>query len=134
MLKKIDHIGIAVKDLKESIKKWKDMFGLECGGIEEIVERGVKVALMQLEGSSSIELISAVGEESPVKKFVEEKGEGIHHFCFEVDSIEDTFDQFKRKGIEFLTVSPQKGAEGSLVAFIHPHNFNGVLIELKQKK
>ena len=130
---KIEHIGIAVRDLDRSLNLWTSMLNLEMRGIEEIMERGVKLAHLELEGGSSIELVTPCGEDSPLEKFLDEKGEGIHHFSLEVENIESVMQKLKAKGIQFVHDKPQKGAEGSLIAFIHPRNFNGVLIELKQK-
>ena len=129
----IEHIGIAVRDLEKSLSQWTSMFNLKMRGIEEIMERGVKLAHLELEGGPSIELVTPCGEDSPLEKFLNEKGEGIHHFSFEVENIESVMESLKAKGIQFVHDRPQKGAEGSLIAFIHPRNFNGVLIELKQK-
>ena len=130
---KIEHIGIAVKDLEQSLSLWTSMLNLKMRGIEEIMERGVKLAHLELEEGPSIELVTPCGEDSPLAKFLDEKGEGIHHFSFEVENIENIMERLKAKGIQFVHDKPQKGAEGSLISFIHPRNFNGVLIELKQK-
>lgn len=131
---KIEHVGIAVKNLEKSLALWTEMFNLETRRIEEIKERGVKLAHLEVEGGPSIELVTPCGADSPLEKFLKDNGEGIHHFCFEVEKIEDALERLKKKGIQFVQEEPQKGAEGSLIAFIHPRNFNGVLIELKQKK
>lgn len=130
---KIEHIGIAVKDLEQSLSLWTSMLNLKMRGIEEIMERGVKLAHLELEEGPSIELVTPCGEDSPLEKFLDEKGEGIHHFSFEVENIENVMERLKAKGIQFVHDKPQKGAEGSLISFIQPRNFNGVLIELKQK-
>ena len=131
---KIEHIGIAVKNLEESLAKWADLFNLKVRGVEEIRERGIKLAHLDIERGPSIELVTPCGEESPVEKFLKEKGEGIHHFCFEVKDIEKVMEELKEKGIHFVQNTPQKGAEGSLIVFIHPRDFNGVLLELKEKR
>ncbi len=131
---KIDHIGIAVNDLEESLTLWAELLDLSARGIEEIQERGVKLAHLEVEDGPSIELVTPCGEGSPLEKFLKERGEGIHHFCFEVQDVEDAVNKLKDKRIQFVHDKPQKGAEGSLIAFIHPHHFNGVLIELKEKK
>lgn len=130
---KIEHIGIAVRDLEQSLNLWTSMLKLEMRGIEEMMERGVKLAHLELEGGPSIELVTPCGEDSPLEKFLDERGEGIHHFSLEVEDIENVMQELKAKGIQFVHDKPQKGAEGSIIAFIHPRNFNGVLIELKQK-
>lgn len=131
---KIEHIGIAVNNLEESLALWTERLNLSARGIEEIEERGVKLAHLEVEDGPSIELVTPCGEGSPLEKFLKERGEGIHHFCFEVQDIEEAAQRLKEKGIRFVHDRPQKGAEGSLIAFIHPRYFNGVLIELKEKK
>lgn len=131
---KIEHIGIAVNNLEESLSLWTERLNLRARGIEEIQERGVKLAHLEIEEGPSIELVSPSGEGSPLERFLRERGEGIHHFCFEVQDIEEAVQNLREKGIQFVHDKPQKGAEGSLIAFIHPQHFNGVLIELKEKK
>ncbi len=131
---KIEHIGIAVNNLEESLTLWTELLNLSVRGIEELEERGVKLAHLEAEDGPSIELVTPCGEGSPLEKFLKERGEGIHHFCFEVQDVEEAAQRLKEKGIQFVHDNPQKGAEGSLIAFIHPRHFNGVLIELKEKK
>jgi methylmalonyl-CoA/ethylmalonyl-CoA epimerase len=131
---KVDHIGIAVRNLDESIEKWSELLELEVKRIEEIRERGVRLVHLSSKSGPSIELLTPCGEGSALEKFLKERGEGIHHFCFEVKNIERTMEVLKKKGIQFVQESPQKGAGQSLIAFIHPRNFNSVLIELKQTK
>ncbi len=131
---KMNHVGIAVQNLEKSLEKWKALFSAKEPTIEEIKERGVKIAQLDLEGDTSIELIEAIGDQSTVKKFLDKKGEGIHHFCFEVEDINKAMKELRKKGISFVNDKPVKGGEGRLIAFIHPNNLNGVLIELKEKK
>jgi len=131
---KVDHIGIAVKNLEESLTRWSEFFNGEVRGIEEIKERGVRLVHLALKQGPSIELVTPWGEGSTLEKFLKERGEGIHHFCFEVEDIEKMMEELKKKGIQFVQDKPQKGAGGNLIAFIHPRNFNGVLLELKEKK
>jgi methylmalonyl-CoA/ethylmalonyl-CoA epimerase len=131
---KLDHIGIAVRNLEESTEKWSELFGLEVKKIEEIKERGLRLAHLSSKSGPSIELLTPCGEGSALEKFLKERGEGIHHFCFEVKNIERAMEELKKKGIQFVQESPQIGAGRSLIAFIHPRNFNSVLIELKQTK
>ena len=133
-IKRIDHLGIAVKDLEASLKRWKDLFGAKVGVIEEIRERGVKVAPLEFEDGSAVELVAPLGEDSPIEKFINERGEGIHHLSLEVDRIEEVMEELINNGIQFIQEEPQKGAEGSKIAFIHPRNLGGVLLELKEKK
>lgn len=130
---KIDHIGIAVRDLESSLDRWRKALSLRIAGIETIEERGVRLAQLDLDEGPSVELISAFGEDSPVEKFLKESGEGIHHFCFEVDNLHQAIKELREKRIQFVEPAPAKGAAGSTIAFIHPGNFNGVLIELKEK-
>jgi methylmalonyl-CoA/ethylmalonyl-CoA epimerase len=131
---KVDHIGIAVRNLEESIEKWSELLELEVKGVEEIKERGVRLAHLSTKSGPSIELLTPCGEGSALGKFLKERDEGIHHFCFEVKNIERAMEELKKKGIQFVQESPQKGAGRSLIAFIHPRNFNSVLIELKEEK
>jgi len=132
-IKRIDHIGIAVKNLEESLKRWIELFGAKVGVVEEIMERRVKVAHLEFEDGSAVELVASLGKDSPIEKFIEEKGEGIHHLSFEVEGIEELMEELKNQGIQFVQERPQKGAEGSRIAFIHPRNLKGVLLELKEK-
>lgn len=132
-IKRIDHIGIAVKNLEESLKRWIELFGAKVGVVEEIMERRVKVAHLEFEDGSAVELVASLGKDSPIEKFIEEKGEGIHHLSFEVEGIEELMEELKNQGIQFIQERPQKGAEGSRIAFIHPRNLKGVLLELKEK-
>ncbi len=133
-IKKIDHVGIAVEDLEGSLKLWARSFRLEKSESEAIPERGVRVAYLYPEKGPAIELITPLGEESPVKKFLENRGEGVHHICFQVKDLEQLMAEFKAAGISFLQEDPVRGAGGSRVAFIHPRVFNGVLIEFKEKE
>jgi len=134
MVKRLDHIGIAVKNLDESARRWKKLFKLESGGLEEIPDRGVKVFQLNVEGGPQIELISPLGDDSPVAKSIDKRGEGIHHFCFEVEDLTSVIADMKENGVEFISETPARGAEESLVAFIQPKSMNGVLVELKEKK
>jgi len=133
-IKKVDHIGVAVKNLDESVKLWQSLLGAKLGVVEEIKERGVKVAHLEFEAGPTVELVASLREDSPIERFIEKKGEGIHHFSFIVEGIESCMEMLKEKGAQFVQDQPQKGAEGSLIAFIHPDSLNGVLIELKEKK
>ncbi len=133
-IKKIDHIGIAVENLEASLEYWADKLGLERGESEAIPERGVKVAYLYPEKGPALELITPLGEESPVRKFLENRGEGIHHLCFKVENLKAVMEELKEKGLSFLQEEPVRGAAGAQVAFIHPRVFNGVLLEFKQKK
>ena len=131
MSNKIDHIAVVVKDLKKSIEQWKSYFKIEECCIEEIEERGVKLAQLKVGEGASIELVSPLGEKSTLRNFLKNKGEGIHHICFKVQDIDKSVIELKRQGVKFVSEEPVKGASGSRIIFIHPDNLNGVLIELK---
>lgn len=133
-IKKIEHVGIVVEDLEGSLNLWARNFRFHKSEIEEIPERGVRVAYLYPEKGPAVELISPLGEESPVKKFLENRGEGVHHVCFKVEGLKQLMAEFKAAGISFLQEEPVRGAGASQVAFIHPRIFNGVLIEFKEKE
>lgn len=133
-IKKLDHIGIAVEELELSLKRWAQTFNFETSEIEALPQRGVRVAYLFPEKGPAIELISPLGEDSPVKKFLENRGEGIHHLCFRVKDLKKFMAELKERGLSFLTNEPLCGAGGSQIAFIHPKVLNGVLIEFKEKK
>ncbi|MFC2160907.1 methylmalonyl-CoA epimerase [Acidobacteriota bacterium] len=134
MIKTIDHIGIAVKDIEQSLHLWKTMLGLQDHGIEKIKKRGVQVVRLDGEEGPSVELVSSLGETSPIDKFLKDRGEGIHHICFKVLNIDAAVNSLQKRGVKFVDSEPREGSEGSLVAFISPGCFNGVLIELKEEK
>ncbi len=134
MVKRVDHIGIAVRHLQESIESWCKAFGLKAGAVERLEGNGVHLAHLHAAEGPSVELVSPIGESSPVSNFLEKRGEGIHHFCFEVEGIEEAMSQLKKQGVSFVQDKPRKGAQDSRIAFIKPSFFNGVLIELKEKK
>jgi methylmalonyl-CoA/ethylmalonyl-CoA epimerase len=130
---KVDHIGIAVRNLEESAAKWQALLGISPRRVEELPERGVKVVHLELEDGPSLELLSPLGEKSPLTKFLQERGEGIHHFCLRVKGIARIMEGWKNQGLEFTTDRAQKGSKASLVAFIHPRSLNGVLLELREE-
>jgi methylmalonyl-CoA epimerase len=134
MTEKIHHIGIAVNDIEESLTKWGRYVTFEKGDIEEIQTRGVKVVTLGFEEGPLIELLEAVGSESPIRKFIDKRGEGIHHICFKTDDLDLKVRELKKKGVRFVQERPVSGAGGSRIIFIHPDNLNGVLIELKEEK
>ncbi len=133
MTEKIHHIGIAVNDIQKSLSKWRQYLTFTTGDIEEIKTRGVKVATLGFNEGPLIELLEAVGSESPIKKFIDKRGEGIHHICFKTDDLDLKVRELKKKGIRFVQESPVLGAGGSRIIFVHPDNLNGVLIELKEE-
>ncbi len=133
MIKKISHIAIAVKNIEEVRNFYEEILGLRIEKIEEIPERKVKVAFIPI-GETRIELVEPMSDDSPVKKFLEERGGGIHHISFEVKEIEKEIIRLKEKGIRLTSEKPERGAEGNLVCFIHPKSTYGVLIELNEKR
>ena len=128
---KIEHIGIAVNNLEQSNKLFSSLFGQENYKVEEVLSEGVKTSFFQI-GPNKIELLEANGADSPIAKFIDKKGEGIHHIAFAVDDIKKEIDRLKKLGFHILNETPKKGADNKLVAFVHPKTANGVLIELCQ--
>lgn len=131
-MKKIEHIGIAVKDLEVSNKLFASLFGEAHYKIEEVASEGVKTSFFK-SGPNKIELLQATNPESPIAKFINKKGEGIHHIAFAVSDIEAEIKRLKSEGFVVLNEIPKKGADNKLVAFLHPKATNGVLIELCQE-
>jgi len=129
----IEHIGIAVKNLEESIKYYENILGLKCYSIEEVKEQKVKTAFFMV-GQTKIELLESTDPEGPIGKFVEKKGEGIHHLAFAVKGIESALSEVESKGVQLIDKTPRKGAEGLDIAFLHPKSTIGVLTELCEKK
>lgn len=127
----IDHIGIAVKSLRNSIDNWETILGVKSSDIIEVNDSFVKVAFLNLE-NSKIELLESTGDKSSIKKFIEKRGEGIHHIAIKVDDINSTIKLLRKSGKKIA--DPFIGAEGFPVAFIHPSYSNGVLIEIVEKK
>jgi methylmalonyl-CoA/ethylmalonyl-CoA epimerase len=132
MINKIEHIGIAVKSLKDSNKLFESLFGKSHYKIESVESEGVNTSFFKL-GESKIELLEATNEDGPIAKFIAKKGEGIHHIAFDVDDIEAEIERLKKEGFIVLNEKPKKGADNKLVAFMHPKSTNGVLIELCQE-
>ena len=132
MIGKINHLGIAVKSLAETEKQWKDVLGLKKLGEEEVAAQKVKVAMFKV-GESKVELLEATSPESAIAKFLEKRGEGIQHICFQVDDIKQALAEMKAKGAPVIDAEPRIGAGGHKVAFLHPKGFNGVLIELLEE-
>jgi len=128
-LTQIEHIGIAVKNLDASIKFYEDVFGLKCYAIKEVIDQKVKTAFFQI-GETKIELLESTDNDSPISKFIEKKGEGIHHIAFKTKNIKSSLKKLKGKNIPLIDEHPRKGAEGLDIAFLHPKAANGVLIEL----
>jgi len=128
---KIDHIGIAIRQLDEATAIWRDTLGLEVDSTEKIDEQGVCVAMLPI-GETHIELLEPLAQDSPVGKFLEKRGPGLHHIAVRVNDIHGTLAQLKNKGARLIDETPRVGAGGCLVAFIHPSSVNGVLLELVQ--
>ncbi|TYQ00099.1 methylmalonyl-CoA epimerase [Tenacibaculum adriaticum] len=131
-MKKIEHIGIAVKDLKASNELFASLLGKKHYKIEEVASEGVKTSFFK-SGPNKIELLEATKPDSPIAKFIEKKGEGIHHIAFAVNDIVNEITRLKKEGFTILNENPKKGADNKLVAFLHPKTTNGVLIELCQE-
>ena len=130
-MRKIEHIGIAVKDLEVSNLLFEKLFGVPPYKSEEVASEGVKTSFFR-NGPNKIELLEATHPESPIAKFLEKKGEGIHHIAFDVDDIVSEIKRLQAEGFVVLNEIPKKGADNKLVAFLHPKTTNGVLIELCQ--
>jgi len=133
MMNKIEHIGIAVRNLKESNILFEKLFGESHYKTESVEIEGVKTSFFKV-GDNKIELLEATNENSPIAKFVKKKGEGIHHIAFDVDDIKKEIKRLKKEGFVVLNEKPKKGADNKLVAFLHPKSTNGVLIELCQER
>ena len=130
MIKKISHVGIATHSIAVLSEFYKAL-GLEVESTEIVEDQKVQVALMQV-GESSIELIEATEADSVVARFLEKRGEGVHHIAIEVDDLQDHLDRLKEKSVKLIDASPRRGAQGRLIAFIHPESTGGVLVELMQ--
>ena len=128
---KIDHLGIATKSITESLKFWGDALGLENVHTEVVEEQKVRVAMLPI-GESRVELLEPTSDDSPISKFLEKRGGGIHHIAVEVDNIATALQKLKDAGMQLIDETPRVGAEGCLVAFVHPKSANGVLLELVQ--
>ena len=129
----VDHIGIAVKSIDEALAFWQGALGIECTGVEEVAEQRVKTAFLPV-GETEVELLEATSEESPVAKFIEKKGEGIHHIAIRVDNLEEALQELKEKGIRLIDETPRYGAGGARIAFVHPKGTGGVLLELSERQ
>jgi len=130
---KIDHIGIATRELESALAIWTETLGLALAATEEVPDQGVRVAMLPI-GEARIELLEPIGEDSPVGKFIEKRGPGVHHIAIKVDDIVAVLEQLKQKGTRLIDTTPRVGADGCLVAFIHPAATNGVLLELVQHR
>ena len=132
MQMKIDHIGIATKGIDKAAQFYRDMLGLDVAETEEVAEQKVRVAMLPI-GESRIELLEAISNDSPISRFLEKRGPGIHHIAVRVDDIQAALADLKQKGARLIDEEPRQGAGGCLVAFVHPSSTGGVLLELVQK-
>jgi len=132
MIKKIDHIAIAVTDLEEEIKRYRDILGLEFHGSETVEGQKVRVALFRV-GDVHIELTAPTAEDSPIAKFIAKRGPGIHHIALEVDNVKAAISELTGKNVDMIDPEPKPGAGHSWIAFAHPKSFGGVLLEFKEK-
>ena len=133
MIKKVNHIAVVVNDLEEAMHFWVDALGLELSHREHVASEAVDVAFLPV-GDSKIELLQPVDDESGVARYLEKRGSGMHHICFEVDDIEAALQKLKLANVQLINEVPTVGADGRKFAFIHPKSASGVLVELYQLK
>lgn len=129
---KVDHIGIAVNNLEETLKFYTDILGLECQGTEVVEEQKVRVAFLPV-GDTEVELLESTDPEGPIARFIEKNGEGVQHIAFRVDNIEEAIAHMQEKGLKMIDEKPRYGAGGAKIAFVHPKGTNRVLVELSQR-
>ncbi len=129
----IEHLGIAVKSLEDAIPFWENMLGLKCYNIEEVADQKVRTAFFKV-GGTKIELLEPTSEESTIAKFIENRGEGVHHIAYAVNNIEGALEELEGKGVRLIDKTPRGGAEGLTIAFLHPKSTGGVLTELCEDK
>jgi len=125
----IEHIGIAVRNLRDAIRLYESVYGLECYRVEEVVDQKVKTAFLQL-GQTKIELLESTAPDGPIAKYIEKKGEGIHHIAFAVSDLPSALQEAASNGVQLIDKHPRAGAEGLQIAFLHPKSTFGVLTEL----
>lgn len=128
---KINHLGIATKNIDEALKFWQDALGLENVHSETVADQKVRIAMLPI-GETNIELLEPTSADSPISKFLEKRGGGIHHIAVEVEDIQQTLRQLKTAGAKLIDETPRTGADNCLIAFVHPQSSNGVLLELVQ--
>jgi len=133
MVKKIDHIGIAVKSIEESLKLYEETLGMELAGTEVVEEQKVKTAFLPI-GDTEIELLESTDPEGPIGRYIEKRGEGVQHIAYRVENVEEAIKEMMDKGIRMIDEKPRYGAGGAKIAFCHPKSTNGVLIELCERK
>ena len=130
---KVDHIGIAVKNLDETLKFYQDVLGLEVQGTEVVDEQKVRVAFLPI-GDTEVELLESTSEDGPIAKFIERNGEGVQHIAFKVDNIEEAIEYMQSKGMKMIDEKPRYGAGGAKIAFVHPKSSHRVLVELSERQ
>jgi methylmalonyl-CoA epimerase len=129
----ISHIAIAVRNIEDAEKLYETALGLKVTHREVVEEQGVRASMLETAaGDTTIELLEPIGQNSPIYKFLEKRGEGIHHICFKVDDIESALERLKKQGIKLINEGPRPGVDGTKVAFLHPKALNGILIELAE--
>lgn len=133
MILKIEHLGIAVNDMKAANALFESLLGTSHYKVEDVASEGVSTSFFKV-GDAKIELLEATNESSPIAKFISKKGEGIHHIAFEVDDILQMMNDLKERGFQLLSDVPKDGADNKLICFLHPKSTNGVLVELCQEK
>lgn len=131
MFRKISHVAVAVKNIDDALMRYTQVLGMSVKVTEEIPEQKVKVAMLPI-GESRLELVQGTDPESPVSKFIEAKGEGVHHIALEVNDIDTSLKLLKYAGLKLIDEKPRIGADGAKIAFVHPKSLNGVLLELIQ--
>ena len=132
-VKHIDHIGIAVKSIEQAGKCYTDMLGLKIEDIENVPEQRVNVAFLPIT-DSEVELLESTEPDGPVAKYIDSRGEGVQHIAFRVENIEEALEELKEKGVRLIDEKPRKGAGGAWIAFIHPKETNGVLVEICERE
>ena len=133
MFRKIEHLGIAVKSIDVSLKTFEVLLGTSCYKVEEVISEGVKTAFLQV-GESKIELLEATDPNSPIAKYLEKRGPGIHHIAFDVEDIHAEIERLTAEGYTLIHTSPKDGADNKLIAFLHPKSTESILVELCQEK
>ncbi len=128
----VQHIGVAVRNLEASLAAWEMLFGARAGPVEVNPERGVRLAVLSFEEGPGVELVTPLDESSTVARFLERRGEGLHHLALEVDDIEAALAELRKNNVELVSERPQSGMGGSRVVFVHPRGLHGVLLELRQ--
>lgn len=132
MLERVEHIALAVSDLDAAISHYRDVWGLEVSHRERVEDQGVEEAMLPL-GDSHLQLLGPLSPESTVGRFIERRGEGLHHIAYEVDDLDRTLDELRLKGIRLIDEHPRRGGRGHMVAFVHPSENHGLLVELIQR-